>query len=180
MPRSAAVAAIALVLQGTAYAAPPSASGLPAKVRQHVKDLNFYCSRLGGIPSNSPSLLRIVDLTGDGRADYVIDVARYQCRKAAIFGYGGHDGSPVFIYVAGVKGRAFLGYEGQSQGGTRIRAHEGRHQVWLTVGALKCGQPRGSAKSFADWWWCSRPLEWNARTNKFDLALISQARRIRG
>jgi len=180
MPRSGAAAAIALVLQGSAYAAPPSASGLPARVSQHVKDLNFDCSRLGGIPSRSPGLLRKIDLTGDGRTDYVIDVARYQCRRAVTFAYGGHDGPAVFIYVGEANGKTFLGYEGASQDGTKIKAYEGHPQVWLTVGALACGQPRGSAKSFADWWWCSRPLDWNARMKKFELAPISQARRIHG
>jgi hypothetical protein len=181
MLRTAVFVTLALLLQvASAEAAPPSASGLPAKVRQYVKDLNFACSRSGGIPSNSPGLLRTVDLTGDGHLDYVIDLGRYRCPKAEAFMYGGHNGSPIAIFVSGANGTAFLGYEGSSNGGVMVRTRRRRPQVWLTVGALLCGQPPASAKSFVDWWFCSRPLEWNARTNKFVFAPMREARRIHG
>jgi hypothetical protein len=176
---SASAASLVLLLQGAGTeAAPPSGAGLPASVGQHVKDLNYWCSRSGGIPSKSPGLIRIVDLTGDGRPDYVIDTGRYQCLKAVTFMYGGHDGSPVSIFVNGPKRTAHLAYEGHSQSGVEIRKRGGRFQAWMTVGALLCGQPPGSAKSFADWWLCSRPLEWSALTKRFIFAPLSQAKRI--
>lgn len=164
-----------LVLPPTAASA--SIIRLPAIVRQQVKDINDWCSRSGGIPPKHPRLVRIIDLNGDKRPDYLVDFSHYSCRKAEASLYGGHDGWPVWIFVGGVKNTARLAYDDYSHG-VEVTFRHRRFRVWLKVGALACGQPPDPNRRFAGWWFCSRPLEWNDRIKKFVFAALSEVRHI--
>jgi hypothetical protein len=128
------------------------------------------------MPAESPRLVRAVDLTGDGRLDYVVDSGGYVCTNALSVTSAGHDGAAVSIFVGRPAGTAALAYEGFSHGVnvTRLR---GSPRIHLIVGARACGQPAGP-RPFSDWWFCSRRLVWNTRNRRFVFAPISEARRI--
>lgn len=148
---------------------------LPAIIRHDVKDLNYWCSRFGGIPPSNSAFVRKVDLTGDGRLDYIVDLGRYVCDKRGSFMSSGHNGTPVRIYVGGPENAARLAYDGDSHGVEFTITH-GRSRIWLRVGALACGQPRNPVTVFAGWWFCLRPLAWNDRRKRFDFAPLAEIR----
>lgn len=173
--RPAATAVLIALQLSVAEATPTSASRLPATVRQHVKDINYHCSRSGGIPPRSPDLVRIVELTGDGRPDYLVDLSRYICRNSVTFMHGGHSGSPVWIFAGGPRHSARLAYDDYSHG-VKLTSRRGKSRVWLKVGASACGQPRETSQVFAEWWFCSRPLDWNGRTKKFLFGPLGEIR----
>jgi hypothetical protein len=175
---AAAVVAILIALEVSAVeAAPVSASRLPAIVRQHVKDINYHCSRSGGIPPGSPRLVRIIEITNDGQPDYLVDLSHYSCRNSESFMHGGHNGSPIWIFVGGPKRSARLAYDGYSHG-VELTSGRGKSRLWLKVAASACGQPPGTARAFSDWWFCSRPLDWNGRTRRFVFAPLGEVRNI--
>lgn len=174
---AAAVAAAAIILETAAVAAPPSTAGLPSEVRSYVQDLNERCRRAGGTPSESPRLVRSVDLTGDRRLDYVVDDGGYVCVNAISIMSAGHNGAAVSIFVGVQGGGAIRAYDGYSHGVT-IASHHGRPRATLIVGALNCGQPSDPARPFSEWWFCSRPLEWDARNKRFAFAPLIQTERI--
>ena len=158
-------------------AAPAPTPRLPAAVRRHVKDINYWCSRVGGVPPKSSRFVQIVELTGDDIPDYLIDISHYNCRKRVSFMYGGHNGEPISIFVGLPHHVARLAYDDYSHG-VELTTRGGRSRVWLTVGALACGQPPKPGLVFAAWWFCSRPLQWNGRTKKFEFGPLSQVRNI--
>lgn len=176
IPRPAVAAILAALQASGLEATPVSATDLPTEVRRDVKNMDYWCRRFGGIPPKKQPFVRKVDLTGDGRPDYIVDLGLYDCRKHVSFMDGGHDGRPVRIFVSGPKHTAHLAYDGYSHG-VKLTSTHGRSRIWLRVGALACGQPPGS-KVFASWWFCLRPLQWNGRTKRFVFGPLSEIRDI--
>ena len=171
-----AVAGIMMPLRSAAAAAKPAAAArLPALIRQDAKDLDYWCSRFGGLPPSDTAYVRRVELTGDGRPDYIVDLGHYLCKKHEAFMDGGHNGLRVRIYVGGARQAAYLAYDGYSHG-VKVSHTRGRSRIWLRVGALACGQPPEPTRVFAAWWFCLRPLQWNGRTKRFGFAPLSEVR----
>lgn len=175
--RAAAVAIMLAFDACTAGTALASGPRLPATVKRHLQDIDYWCSRLGGMPPKSRRHLRVVELTGDGRPDYLVDLSRYSCRRAETFMDGGHNGSPVWIFVGARSHAARLAYDDYSHG-VELASTSGKARVWLRVYGLTCGQPPGTAHSFAGSWFCSRPLKWNARKRKFVFAPLDQIKHL--
>lgn len=150
---------------------------LPAIVMQDVKDLNYWCSRFGGVPPKSADFVQKVELTGDSRSDYIVDLGRYVCKKHAAFMDGGHNGLPIRIYVIGPRGAVRLAYDDYSHG-VELTSSRGSTRVWLKTYALNCGQPRDSRRVFAAAWFCLRPLEWNNCSKRFRFASLTEVRDI--
>ncbi|MFG6486012.1 hypothetical protein ACG04R_04960 [Roseateles sp. BYS78W] len=157
----------ALALSSKALAAPP----LPAAVREVVKTMNAECRSAGGKPGASPGLVSTVDLNGDGRNDYVIHTAAFDCEGAASLSVGaGGDGS-VEVFITTADGSAASAFEHGAQG---MRVEQGK--LWLAVGGPLCGQkvtedtPRSAMQA------CWRPLQWDANRHKLDFAPLSSVR----
>jgi hypothetical protein len=86
--------------------APPFNPGVyPPEVRKSLQQANEECTREGGgAVTFAPDTVRKIDLTGDGRDDYIVDFQNTQCadREAAYCGTGGCD---MDILVALADGR---------------------------------------------------------------------------
>jgi hypothetical protein len=156
-----------LAMSSNAYAAPP----LPTAVRGAVDTMNADCTAAGGKPGASPGLISTVDLNGDGRNDYVINTAAFDCEGAASLFVGAGGGGSVEVFIATANGSATNAFEHGADG---MRVEQGR--LWLAVGGPLCGQkvtedtPRSAMQA------CWRPLQWDASRRKLDFAPPSSVR----
>ena len=92
------ILAIAALVAGNALAQEPAkpqpfdASAYPAEVRKALRYANEECpAEEGGKVSFAPDTVRKLDLTGDGRDDYIVDFRDTACsqRASAYCGTGG-------------------------------------------------------------------------------------------
>lgn len=92
------ILAIAALVAGNALAQEPAkpqpfdASAYPAEVRKVLRYANEECpAEEGGKVSFAPDTVRKLDLTGDGRDDYIVDFRDTACseRASAYCGTGG-------------------------------------------------------------------------------------------
>jgi len=164
-PLNALPALLALALSN-ALAAPP----LPAPVRAVIDEMKAECRSSGGKPGASPGLLSQVDLNGDGRADYVIDAAAFECEGAASL-FTGSGGSSVQVFAATADGSAAPVFEHGAMGS---RVEQG--ELWLAVGGPLCGQKVTDTTPHSEMQACWRPLRWNAGRRTLDFAPLSRAR----
>lgn len=172
----------ALIIALAAGAAASSAAAqrpmrLPAAVQTYVAALDKDCRGYGGRPVPSPELVRSADLTGDGVADYLVDVGAYTCEGAVSAMGAGQSGADIAIFTGGPGGAASLAYE-DTVYGAEIESKAGKNQLIMSVAGLRCGQKNAADVPFSDWTFCKRPLDWNASTRKFQYAPLSQARRL--
>jgi len=175
--RRACIATTCFLIAQSSEAAPPRAASLPRSVLSHLESWDRKCRALGGLPTGHLKAVQAVDLTGDGRLDYVVNAGTYNCRRAEAFLYGGHEGLPLAIYVGGDHGAATLKYDTDSHG-VRIDPHESWHSISLKVAALRCGQPKKPWRPVGEWWYCWRELRWNEQRRKFVFVPIRQAKRV--
>jgi len=63
------------------------------------------------------------------------------------------------------KAFADVAYDAQIQGTGKDA------KLWLSVSGMNCGKK--PAATFAEEAFCERPIEWNAKTGKFDFAPVS-------
>ena len=78
---------------GMGASAAVAAPALPAAAKAHVADMRASCKDVGGRPGRSPELVQIADVTGDGRADYVINEGAFDCVGAESYFSGGSGGA---------------------------------------------------------------------------------------
>lgn len=161
----------------TAQAAEPAAkpaaqAALPATVAADLKSVADVCSEVGGKPMTADAVRR-VDLNGDGKEDFVLDVASINCDGAASI-YGDRE-KGVTVYVGDGAGGAVVAFT-DSVFGTKIEGTGPAAKVWLTVSGTQCGKK--PARDFASESFCERPLAWNATTGKFDYAPVSTVKMI--
>lgn len=170
------ISGLALIaLTAAAMAAPPAP--LPPEVLRYIGGFDQICRQAGGIPGNHGELVQVVDLTGDGVSDYVVDIHSYNCLDAAAAVSAGRDGMAVAIFVGGSGGSATKVYEAITDGATLDRGGA-RPRLYVDVGGVDCGQQNASTLPYTDWTFCSRPLDWNAKKKTFEFAPLSQARPI--
>lgn len=163
------------MLTCSVFAAQLQAAGapLPRVVAAQVQALVASCREVDGKPELA-GLVQRADLNGDGREDYVVDVAGMVCVGAwSVFGDRAKDLS---VYAGDGRGGAALAFS-EPVFGTRLEPAPRGTQLWLTVMGQACGQP--AARDFASERFCERPLRWNARTGRFDYAPLSMARMLR-
>ena len=162
-----------IALTAAAMAAPPTP--LPAEVQRYIGGFDQICRQAGGAPGNHGDLVQVVDLTGDGVPDYVVDIHGYNCLDAAGAVAAGRDGMAVAIFVGGPGGSATQAYEAITDGAT-VERGSARSRVYVDVGGVDCGQQNAANLPYTDWKFCSRPLDWNAAKKTFQFAPLSQAR----
>jgi hypothetical protein len=101
-----AALAIAPALAGETATPPPFDAGkYPAEVQKALRYANEECTRQGGgAVTFAPDTVRTLDLTGDGRDDYVIQFGDVRCAERAAV-YCGSGGCLINILVALPNGR---------------------------------------------------------------------------
>jgi hypothetical protein len=149
-----------------------AASALPAAVEKGLKSVADLCSEVGGRPMTDKAVTR-VDLTSDGKEDYVLDVAAVNCAGAP--GVYGDREKGVTVYVADGTGGAREAFS-DSVFGVKIDGAAPAAKLWLTVAGPHCGKK--PAADFASESFCERALTWNAKTGTFDYAPVSTVRMI--
>jgi hypothetical protein len=149
------------------YAAP---APLPKPVKDAVAAVAAVCTEVDGKPNTTDAVKR-ADLNADGHEDYVLDVGSVNCDGAASI-YGDRE-KGVFVYVGDGKGGAVEAFNGSSFGIT-LEGTGSSAKLWLSVMGADCGKK--PAASFAEENFCERPLQWNAKTRKFDFAPLSAAK----
>jgi hypothetical protein len=165
--RAANFAAAAFTTVFVFASAQAAAPKLPATVASDLKTIAEECNGVGG-KAMTDDAVRLVDLNGDGRDDYVLFVGWIACEGAAS-AYGDR-AKEVRVYAgdgAGGASKAFadVAYDAQIQGaGTDAK-------LWLSVSGMNCGKK--PAATFAEEAFCERPIAWNAKTGKFDFAPVS-------
>lgn len=158
---------------GPAAAAP---APLPVAVRAHLAELAKACREYGGRPGAMPALVQSADLTGDGLADYVVDLNVYNCEGAASAMGAGQSGAAVAVFVSGPGGVARRAYDNTTYG-ANIATAGGKARLWLDTAGFECGQ-RGANIPFSNWKFCSRPLNWNPAKGAFAYAPLVEAKPI--
>jgi hypothetical protein len=147
-----------------------AATPWPAPVRAVVDAMEAECRGAGGKPGDSPGLVTAVDLDGDGRSDFVIDTAAFDCDGAASL-FGGSGGSAVEVFIATADGRAKSAFE-HAAFGTRVA----QGQLWLAVGGALCGQAVTAETARSEMQACWRPLRWDAKRRKLDFGPLDSVR----
>lgn len=168
--RTVLAAGLSLTCAHTLFAAPPP---LPAMVVADLKATAAECTDVGGVAKTENAVKR-VDLNGDGKQDYVLDVGSIQCDGAPSI-YGDRDKS-VTIYAgdgAGGARSAFKewAYEAKLEGSGQAA------KLWLTVMGKNCGSK--PAADFASETFCDRHVVWNPKSQNFEFAPVSTVRLIK-
>lgn len=171
IPRLLACFLLALL---AVHAAAQARRQLPALIQKDLAEMARMCKEAGGRPGRSPELLTVVDLTGDGVADFVVDQGAFNCEGAASL-FGGSGGSQVAAYVGRPDGQAVAAFASGSFG-MRIDKAARPARLELQVGGPLCGQKVTPRMARAEYRGCWRPVLWNARTGKLDFAPVSQVK----
>jgi hypothetical protein len=167
------VALIGLSLACCASPARAEDPALPAPVAAALAELAKACSDAGGKPLTAAAVTR-TDLTGDGRADFVLDVGSIQCQGAG--GIYGERDKPVQVFLDDGAGSAALAYSGSAHA-VKLEGKGPAPRIWLTLTGEGCGKKK--ARFFSDESYCDRPLVWNETSKKIELAPLTSAKPIR-
>jgi hypothetical protein len=151
---------------------PASDPSLPAAVAKGVQAVADQCREVGGTPVTTEAVKR-VDLTGDGKDDFVLDVGSVNCDGAASI-YGDREKS-VTVYAGDGAGGAALAFS-DAVFGARIEGTGPAAKLWLTVSGAQCGKK--PARDFASESFCERALTWNAKTKTLDYAPVSTVKMV--
>lgn len=157
------------IMAATALAGPPK---LPAAVAKDLADIAAQCTEMGGKAQTGDAVKR-VDLNGDGKEDYLLNVGAINCEGAPSI-YGDRE-KMVTVYVGDGAGGAKAAFS-EWVYGAKIEGAGSAARLWLTVSGGQCGKP--PAKDFASENFCDRPITWNAKAQMFDYAPVSSVRMI--
>lgn len=166
--RSATLVATLLAFAFSCVAALGQASKVPKAVAADLKAIAAECTGAGGKALTADAVKR-VDLNGDGKEDFVLDVGSINCDGAP--GIYGDREKGVTVYVGNGKNGAKKAYAG-SVFGVKI---EGK-KLWLTVAGTDCGKK--PAANFADEKFCDRAITWDGKKKAFEFAPVSTVRMI--
>lgn len=158
---------VATATLATSFASGAASAPLPAAVKKDLADIVSMCTDAGGKARTDQAVQR-VDLTGDGKEDYVVDTNLVVCEGAASV-YGDR-AKGILVYVGDGTGGAKSVWSG-SVYGSRIEGTGTSAKLWLGVSGGDCGKP--PAANFASEVFCERPLAWNAKQGKFEFAPLS-------
>jgi len=157
------------ILCSAAYAASPKA---PAVVAADLAAIAADCTGVGGKALTNDAIKR-VDLNGDGKEDYVLDVGSIICEGAAS-AYGDR-AKGVTVYVGDGANGAKSAFSDWVYA-IRIEGTGPAARLWLSVSGQQCG--RKPAADFASESFCERYIAWNAKAQKFDYAPVSTVKMI--
>lgn len=149
---------------------------LPMPVQRELAEMMKMCKEAGGKALPSPGLLTVADLTGDGRPDFVIDQAAFNCEGAASL-FAGSGGSQVSAYVGTPDGQARQAFSGGTFG-VKVDPSARPASLQIIVGGPLCGQKVSARTPHSAYRSCWRPVLWNEGAQKFDYAPLSQIRPI--
>jgi hypothetical protein len=166
--RPALALAVSLALSVNAT----QAAELPAPVAKDLKAVAEMGTEAGGKPLIEKAV-KTIDLNGDGKPDYVLDVGSVNCDGAASI-YGDREKS-VTVYVADGKDGAVVAFS-DSVYGVEVEGSGAAAKLWLTVSGAQCGKP--PAPDFASENFCTRALVWDAKAKRFDYAPVSTVRMV--
>lgn len=152
-----------------ADAGPPQT---PAVVATDLAAIAAECTGVGGKALTNYAIKR-VDLNGDGKEDYVLDVGSIQCEGAAS-AYGDR-GKDLAVYVGDGAGGARKAFSAWVYAST-LEGTGPAARLWLTVSGEQCGKK--PAASFASESFCERYIQWNAKAGKFDFAPVSTVKMV--
>lgn len=153
----------------------PKPTVLPSEIRKAIDAFDAACRESGGKPGPSPKLIRSTDLTGDGMADYIVDLGYYNCEGAASALGAGQSGNGLTIYVGGPNDTARDAYHVVTQG-IELDTADGRPRLWVAVMGGECGQQNAAALPMSEVDVCLRPLHWNAADQSFVLGPLGEKR----
>jgi hypothetical protein len=117
----------------------PGAGDYPPEVRQSLRYAQDECKRQGGSKATlAPDTVRKIDLTGDGREDYIVDFRDTQCEGAAAV-YCGTGGCSMDILVTLPNGKIRTVFS------DRVRAYdvlpgEGARKIRFELHGSFCGR----------------------------------------
>ncbi|HVJ44433.1 MAG TPA: hypothetical protein VM639_23225 [Dongiaceae bacterium] len=94
---AALVLVLFLALPFPSMGAPPEE--LPAAVKQYIANLDHICRQAGGVPGESATAVKLIDLTQDGVGDYLINGASYKCGGAESALADNRQRTPIAIFV---------------------------------------------------------------------------------
>lgn len=144
----------------------------PMPVINDYWDQQAACSVAGGdFREESQDAVFGVDLNGDRIDDWVVDDGRLICEGAWSL-FGGSGGAGLRIYAGGPGKTATPAFQHMVHG-QRLIEDEGGWTLYAGVGGPLCGQRVTESTSRADMISCWRPLDWQARTRRFDFAPVS-------
>lgn len=155
-----------------AHAGQEATAPLPPAVAKALGTVAETCREAGGKPITGEAVKR-ADLNGDGRQDYILDVAAIQCQGAP--GVYGDREKGIQVFAGDGAGGAREAFS-DSVFGMKVEGAGSAAKLWLTVTGRQCGKE--PAADFASESFCERALAWNATTGKFDYAPVSSVRMI--
>lgn len=170
LKRTCLIASTALLL-GFGIAQAQSQVNYPAAVQSRIDEMTQLCSGIG-TPLDSPGLVTVVDLTGDGIPDYVLNEGAFNCDGAASL-FSGSGGNQMSVYVGRQDGQAFKAFQAGTFG-VKVDQNARPARVYLAVAGPLCGQHVTPGMSHADYKGCLRPLRWNPGARKMEFAPLSQ------
>ncbi len=149
-------------LAAVAFATPAMAQGqVPEAIKARVNELVATCARAGGTLGNMSGQGQFVipvELTGDGRTDFLVSEGNFPCNgKPALFRADGL--GRVQIYAGDGAGGARLLFDDRLLGYRILAGKPARVQIARRGGA--CGTGAASAR-------CGDELRWNAAASGFD------------
>jgi hypothetical protein len=150
----------------------PTPAGIPATVSTALFGVAEACEEVGGKP-HTDGAVRRVDLTGDGREEFVLYTGWIDCEGAAS--------------IYGDREKAVMVFAGEGQGGAAepftewvYEAHvdetDALAVLWLTTSGEDCGA--APAGDFANETFCARAIVWNTTAQRFEYAPVSTVRPI--
>lgn len=157
------------ILCSAAYAGPPKT---PPVVAADLAAIAADCTGVGGKALTNDAIKR-VDLNGDGKEDYVLDVGSIICEGAAS-AYGDR-AKGVTVYVGDGADGAKNAFSDWVYA-IRIEGTGPAARLWLSVSGQQCG--RKPAADFASESFCERYIVWNAKAQKFGYAPVSTVKMV--
>jgi hypothetical protein len=166
---------VATLLVAT-YAQAQLTKKLPLTVQREIAEMEKICREAGGKPANSPGLLTVTDLTGDGLPDFVIDQGVFNC-EGAVSLFAGSGGSQMSVYVGDSTGQASKVFDSGSFG-IKIDKTQTPAKVLVMVGGHMCGQEMTATTPRSDLKSCWRSVDWNEKTKKMQFVPVPQVLQI--
>jgi len=154
------VAIAAVVLPGWSAAQPR----YPQALLAHVRELAGVCRDAGGKAGQSPNLVTVADLNGDGAMDYAVYVGGFNCEGAASALESGQSGSGLAVFVGGPGGTARRAYDDVVYD---VRLDKPTNRLVVSVAGESCGQRNAARVPFSEIRACERPLVWNPQKQTF-------------
>ena len=150
---------------------------LPSIVSDEIEEIRQTCKDAGGTPKKLKDTVKVLDITGDGKSDYIIDYGELRCEGAeSVFaGMGGY--SNISLYVSKSEGKVEKSQvlDKLSPLGLEIDKLSSPPVLWVTVRGEECGQKITDNTPRVEYRACKRAVIWNKQAKELRVAPVSQA-----